>query len=105
MDAQRRTRKLNRERSSRPSQEARGAKQICIPMEPDEYDRLWHDPQQLRQYLEKLIVAFPELFPPGIEQGFQLTGACANHESYRGSGSGNCDWPTDRSTPCDPASC
>jgi hypothetical protein len=38
------------------------------------YDRLWHDPAAVRQRLGELLRTAPELFPPGMEKGFQLTG-------------------------------
>ena len=74
MDAPRRTRRLNREPSPRGLQPPRGAKQICIPMERPEFERMWRDAKQLRRFLDALIEASPELFPRGIEQGYHLTG-------------------------------
>jgi hypothetical protein len=38
------------------------------------YDRIWNDAGEVRQFLEPLIRSSPELFPRGIEEGFQLTG-------------------------------
>jgi hypothetical protein len=43
-------------------------------MTADIYHRLWHDAREVRRFLTSLIQAHPELFPPGIEQGYQLTG-------------------------------
>jgi hypothetical protein len=43
-------------------------------MERDTYDRIWNDPAEVRQLLESLLQASPEIFPQGMEQGFQLTG-------------------------------
>jgi hypothetical protein len=74
MDAQRRTRTCSREWLPPREGTPRGSRQICIPMIRDVYDRIWDDAREVRQYLEPLIESSPELFPPGIENGFQLTG-------------------------------
>lgn len=74
MDAQRRTRSCSRGRMPRDEGTARGSRQICIPMTHDVYDRIWDDAGQVRRFLEPLIRTSPELFPKGIEGGYQLTG-------------------------------
>lgn len=74
MDAQRRTRSCSRGRMPRAEGTARGTRQICIPMTRDVYDRIWDDARQVRRFLEPLIQISPELFPKGIENGYQLTG-------------------------------
>lgn len=74
MDAQPRTRSCSRERTPQGESAPRGAKQICIPMTRDLYDRLWNDAGEVRRFLNPLIQTSPELFPAGIEEGFQLTG-------------------------------
>ena len=74
MDAQRRTRSCSRERLPQAEGTPRGARQICIPMTRDIYDRIWNDPRQVRRCLQPLIESSPELFPAGIQGGFQLTG-------------------------------
>ena len=74
MDAQPRTRSCSRERLPLDESTPRGSKQICVPMTRDLYDRLWNDAGEVRRWLEPLIQASPELFPAGIEEGFQLTG-------------------------------
>jgi hypothetical protein len=43
-------------------------------MTHDLYDRIWHDAGQVRRFLEPVIRTSPELFPGGIENGYQLTG-------------------------------
>ena len=74
MDAQERTRSCFRERPPQVDGVPRGARQICIPMIRDAYDRIWNDAGEVRRYLQSLIDNSPELFPTGIEDGFQLTG-------------------------------
>jgi hypothetical protein len=74
MDAQRRTRSCSRGRTPQDDSTPRGSKQICIPMDKDQYDRIWSDPKEVRQFLEPLIRESTELFPQGIENGFRLTG-------------------------------
>jgi hypothetical protein len=43
-------------------------------MTRDIYDRIWSDAGKVRCFLEPLIQDSPELFPAGIQDGFQLTG-------------------------------
>ena len=75
MDAPQRTRSCIRERprNSR-SQTGRGARQICIQMTRDAYDRVWEDAAEVRRIVEWQCRKWPELFPDGITDGFQLTG-------------------------------
>ena len=47
-------------------------KTICLPFDENEYAQLVSDVQQYRQYLDRMIEAFPELFPPEIAQGYQM---------------------------------
>jgi hypothetical protein len=74
MDAQPKTRQLNRERKSPPPQPPRGAKQIVIPMTRPQYDDLWHQTDRLRAFLAGWAEAAPELFPAGFDQGYRLHG-------------------------------
>ena len=74
MDAQQRTRSCAWERMPQDKNTPRGSRQIVIPMTRDVYDRIWGDAREVRQFLEPLIEASPELFPRGIQDGFQLTG-------------------------------
>jgi hypothetical protein len=74
MDTARRTRSCCRTRPAADAKPPRGAKQIVVPMDRPTYDRLWHDAAAVRQYLKGLLRSCPELFPPGMDQGFQLTG-------------------------------
>jgi hypothetical protein len=43
-------------------------------MARDTYDRIWSDATEVRRYLQPLIESWPEVFPKGIQDGFQLTG-------------------------------
>ena len=74
MDAPLRTRRLNRERSDRPWQAQRGGKQIVIPMTREEYDERWNDPRKMREYVDGTLAEHPELFPPGMRDGYALHG-------------------------------
>ena len=74
MNAPQRTRSCCRRRSAANAKLPRGAKQIVIPMDRATYDRLWHNAVAVRQRLHELLATAPELFPPGMATGFQLTG-------------------------------
>ena len=74
MDGQKRTRSCIRKPRSQGQGPSRGSQQICIPMTPDFYDRIWNDAGEVRRYLEPLIQTMPELFPDGIQDGYQLSG-------------------------------
>lgn len=74
MDAHERTRLCARQRRPHEEGTLRGSRQICIPMTRDVYDRIWQDAAEVRRFLEPLIRDFPELFPPAIAEGFELTG-------------------------------
>lgn len=74
MDAPLRTRRLNRERLDRPVQAQRGGKQIVIPMTREEYDECWDDPRRTREFVDRTWGEHPELFPPGLSDGYALHG-------------------------------
>jgi hypothetical protein len=74
MDALRRTRQMNRERSDRLLQARRGAKQIVIPMTREQYDVCWEDSLRTREFVDRTISQHPELFPPCLRNGFALHG-------------------------------
>ena len=84
MDAQQRTRSCTRQPRSRDQGTPRGSKQICIPMTPDVYDRIWNDAGEVRRFLEPLMQAMPELFPAGIQDGFRLSGHLPESEKMPG---------------------
>lgn len=74
MDGPQRTRSCIRQPRSRVRGPPRGSQQICIPMTRDLYDRIWNDAAEVRRYLEPLLQTMPELFPDGIQDGYQLSG-------------------------------
>lgn len=74
MEAQKRTRRVNRDRSERGEQSPRGSKQIVISMTRTQYDQMWTDARQVRAYVDRLLAEVPELFPPGMAQGYALHG-------------------------------
>ena len=43
-------------------------------MERDQYAQIWNDAAKVRQLLDELIKQSPELFPPSIQSGYQLSG-------------------------------
>src|SRR5438046_2206720 len=83
MDASQRTRSCSREKVT-TAVRPRGARQICLPMDRAQYDALWGDAAALRQYIQEQVRCHPELFPPGIEQGFHLTGHLPASRKLRG---------------------
>jgi hypothetical protein len=48
------------------------SKQICLFIEQEEYDQIVQDPQAFRQYLDRMIEQYPELFPATTKQGYKL---------------------------------
>ena len=53
---------------------AKSSNQIRIPSSREDDDKLVEDNQQFRDKLDEWIAMYPELFPPDIEQGYQLYG-------------------------------
>ena len=51
---------------------ANKSKQICLPIEPKDYQHILFDPQAFRAELDDLMGEFPELFPNTIKQGYNL---------------------------------
>lgn len=74
MDAPRRTRRSNRDRSHRGWQVQRGSRQIVIPMTREQYDGCWHDPQLMREFVDRMLVGSSELFPAGMREGYAFHG-------------------------------
>src|SRR5436305_4452385 len=74
MDAQPKTRQLNRQRKPAPPQPPRGAKQIVIPMTRPQYDESWHDSERIRAAVDAWARSAPELFPAGFDRGYRLHG-------------------------------
>lgn len=74
MDAQPRTRRVQRDRSEPGHQSVRGAKQIVISMTRQEHDTIWTNPIPVRARLEALLLESPELFPSAMAEGFVFDG-------------------------------
>lgn len=53
---------------------AKGARQIVVALQPDEYHRLWKDSRAVRQLVDSQWEQFPELFPTEMSQGYHLCG-------------------------------
>lgn len=53
---------------------AKSSHQIRIPINREDYNAMVNDSQQFRVQLDRLIAAYPELFPADIDQGYQLYG-------------------------------
>ena len=74
MDAPKKTRVLNRNRSATPSQPQRGDRQIVIPMTRLEFDECWHDADKMRLFVDRALAEYPELFPPCLRDGYAFHG-------------------------------
>jgi len=53
---------------------AKASKRIILPMSRAAYESLIGDAKTFREYLDQMIEAYPELFPPSIEGGYKLHG-------------------------------
>ena len=74
MDSPKRPRSCSRNRSDQSDTTVPGSKQIVIPMDRSTYDRIWKDAVAVRAFLTDLLQKHPEIFPTGMDQGFELTG-------------------------------
>ena len=84
MDAQQRTRSCNRQPRTCHQGTPHGSKQICIPMTRDIYDRIWDNAREVRRFLTPLIQTMPELFPPGMKDGYQFSGRLPESKKMSG---------------------
>ena len=50
----------------------RNNRTICFPFSQDNYESNIHNPDDFRGSIDKRIELFPELFPPEIENGYQM---------------------------------
>lgn len=48
------------------------SRQICLPIEQEEYNQIMFVPRAFRQWLDQMIEPYPELFPSTIGQGYTL---------------------------------
>lgn len=74
MDAEKKSRQVDRDRKPATSQAQRGEKQIVLPMTRADYDEWWNDPQRVRAHLEGFGKDHPERVPEDFDQGFALHG-------------------------------
>jgi len=50
----------------------RNNRNICLPFSQEDYDANFHDPERFRKCVDERIKLFPELFPPGITNGYLM---------------------------------
>ena len=74
MDAPKRTRSCRRDQPTATTSQSRGSRQICLPLDPETYQRIWDDAQAVRRLVEDLLSRHPELFPEAMTRGFTLCG-------------------------------
>jgi hypothetical protein len=74
MDAAKKARNLERNRSQTPPQSQRGDRQIVLPMSRQEFDACWHDAALTRTLVDRVLAQSPELFPACLRQGYSLHG-------------------------------
>ena len=61
--------------SNQDTEPSRGSKTICIPFASEEhYRRCLEETSVCREHIESITQRHPELFPPGLEQGFIFKG-------------------------------
>ena len=58
--------------SKEQSNVTKASPRVILPIEVHTYQDLASKPEQFRKWLDEMIVLFPELFPPGIEQRYTL---------------------------------
>jgi hypothetical protein len=74
MDAPKKTRVLNRNRSVDLPQSQRGDRQIVLPMTRKQFDEYWDHPDKMRELVDSLMAEYPELFPPCLREGYAFHG-------------------------------
>lgn len=74
MDAPKKARALNRNRSSNLPQSQRGSRQIVLPITQELYDECWHDVGKMRELVGCAMRENPELFPPCLRNGYVFHG-------------------------------
>ena len=61
-----------RQYNKEQSKVAKANPRVILPIEVQTYQDLASKPEQFREWLDKMIALFPELFPQSIEQGYTL---------------------------------
>jgi len=67
-----RTRECSQEKNAEYA--SHKSRRICIPIENEEYQRIISNKKEFREYLDKLVEQYPELFPSAIQHGYVLHG-------------------------------
>lgn len=68
---QRRTRRSDQTRH-KLSEQPRGSKTVCLPIEQEEYSRIMLDAVAFRGFIDEMSKKHPELFPQGMAEGYTL---------------------------------
>ncbi len=86
MDSQQRRRNIQRDRQGdQPRKSASyGSRQICLPMDREEYDAIWNDKGKVRLWLDQMIAKHPEIFPKAISNGYALAGRLPESKKIQG---------------------
>jgi hypothetical protein len=74
MDAPKKARVLNRNRSAELPQSQRGERQIVVLMTREQFDECWLNAAKMRELLDRLMAEHSELFPPCLQAGYALHG-------------------------------
>ncbi len=75
MNHERKIRSCNKSRSSEKQKPCLLHRQLCIYIEPEEYENIWSNAKKVRELLDQTMKESPELFPKQMrEQGYRLTG-------------------------------
>ena len=84
MDAPKKARVLNRNRPLDAPQSQRGFRQIVLPMTKELFDELWEHADKTRALVDRLMEEHPELFPPGLREGYALHGFARPSQKLEG---------------------
>ena len=76
MDSQQRRRNVQRNRQEADPEKSAsyGSRQICLPIDREQYDDIWDDKRKVRSWLDQMIEKHPEIFPKSISDGYALAG-------------------------------
>ena len=69
MRNKRKVRSCNRNRPLKQDSSNRLHRQICLGIEREEYNRIWHDAQKVRELVDQQMMKSPELFPVAMTVG------------------------------------
>ena len=86
VDAPKRTRSCRRDQPTATSHQARGSRQICLPLDRETSPRIWDDAPAVRLLVENFVNQHPELVPKSMTQGFTLCGKLPPSKKLAGVG-------------------